>query len=209
MIKELFLEKIKERKEQEEKTEYIRASEIGNCPLATTLRLKGYEPTIEDEKLLIFEVGNAVHLNFQNVLEEELEDVEKEFTDEELHIKGHIDGRYKDYVIEFKSISPYALKKADLPYKHHIEQVHMYMHLTGLKKAIIVYVDKSSGNIIEYEVEFDSEIFLNLIEKIEKIKTLKEKDIKELEKMKKEDLEIEEWQCKYCLQKENCPIKEG
>ena len=211
MIKELLLEKIKERKSQEEHTPYIRSSEIGGCPVASALRLKGYKPQVEDDKLLIFEIGNSIHINMQSVLGDLLEDVEKEFIDKKLGVSGHIDGRIGDTVIEFKSISPYALQKArnELPYQHHIDQVHLYMHFTGLKKALIVYIEKSSGDILEYEVGWDEERWQKLKEKIEYIKSLVEKDEQEFANETIEKLGIEEWHCKYCFYNENCPAKEN
>ncbi|RUM50047.1 MAG: hypothetical protein DSY47_02610 [Hydrogenothermus sp.] len=211
MIKEIFLQKIKERKEKEEHTPYIRASEIGGCPLASALRLKGFKPFIDEDKLLVFEIGNAVHLNFQSVMSDILEDVEKEIKDEQLGVSGHIDGRIGDTLIEFKSISPFALKKSrnELPYQHHIDQVHLYMYMMGLRKAIIVYIEKSSGAILEYPVEFDEERWEGLKQKIEYIKSLVEEPIEELREVSLEELKIEEWHCKYCFQKANCPAYEN
>lgn len=204
MIKELILKRIKEREQRH--SDYIRASEIGNCPLSVALRLKGITPKVEDDKLLIFEIGNAVHTNIQKVLEDVLEDVEKEFIDDNLQITGHIDGRIEDKIIEFKSISPSAIKKGNLPYSHHIEQATIYMYLTGLKKALIVYLDKTYGNILEYEIEFDKQLFEKLKEKIGYIRELSEKDIDELSNLTKEELGIQDWQCNYCMQKLNCPV---
>jgi len=205
MIKELILQKISERK-KEVREGYITASEIGNCPLSIALRLKGIEPEVEEVKLLTFEIGNAVHTQVQKLLEDVLEDIEKEFYDEELRLSGKIDGRIGDRIIEFKSISPSAIKKGNLPYQHHKEQATIYMHLTGLRKALIVYIDKNYGNILEYEIEFDNQLFERLKKKMEYIRQLAEKDKKELSELSKEELGIQDWQCNYCLQKSNCPI---
>jgi len=205
MIKEIFLQKIKERKEREEHTPYIRASETGGCPLSSALRLKGFKPFVDEDKLLVFEIGNAVHLNFQDVMSDVLEDVEKGFVDETLGVSGHIDGRIGNIVIEFKSISPYALKKSQLPYEHHIDQVHLYMHFTKTDRAIIVYIEKSSGAIHEYEIEFDQERFEKIKQKISFIKSLVDKPLDELSNLTASQLQIEEWNCRYCFQKQNCP----
>ena len=76
--------------------------------------LKGYSPEIDEKTLLILELGNSVHLNMQEILKDELEYVEHEIFDYELKIVGHPDGVIDDIVIEFKTISPWALKKAEV-----------------------------------------------------------------------------------------------
>ncbi|WP_457644190.1 hypothetical protein [Persephonella sp.] len=81
-----------------------------------------------------------------------------EIYDYELKIVGHPDGVIKDTVVEFKTISPWALKKAEvLPYHHHIFQLTGYMYLLRKSKGLIVYIEKSSGEIYEYPVQLTDE----------------------------------------------------
>ena len=205
MIREIVLKKLKDREKQN--YEYIRVSELGGCPLAPALRLKGYSPEIDEKTLLILELGNSVHLNMQEILKDELKYVEHEIFDHELKIVGHPDGVINDTVVEFKTISPWALKKAEvLPYPHHIFQLLGYMYLLRKDKGLIAYIDKSSGEIYEYPVQLTDEDIEILKNKVNLIYALSQQSTETLSLLDKETLDVKDWQCKYCFYKHYCPV---
>ncbi|WP_457628128.1 CRISPR-associated protein Cas4 [Persephonella sp.] len=205
MIRQLILKKLKDR--EEKNYEYVRVSELGGCPLAPALRLKGYKPRIDEKTLLTLELGNGVHLNMQDILKDELEYVEQEIYDHELKIVGHPDGVIKDTIVEFKTISPWALKKAEvLPYPHHIFQLTGYMYLLRKEKGLIVYIEKSTGEIYEYPVQLTDEDIKILKAKVNLIYVLSQQDMETLNLLDKETLDVKDWQCKYCFYKHHCPV---
>jgi len=76
VIKELITELLKQKESKHSRAGFIRASEIGNCPLAVAMRLKGVKPDIPEDKLMVLEIGSKLHLVFQEILEGFLHNVE-------------------------------------------------------------------------------------------------------------------------------------
>jgi CRISPR/Cas system-associated exonuclease Cas4 (RecB family) len=208
MIKELVLEQLKSREGKGTRREFIRASEIGSCPLAVALRLKGIRPDIPEDKLMVLEIGSKLHLTFQEILKNHLTNIEKELVDEELKLSGHIDGTMEVngelYIVEFKTISPYALRYGNVPYEHHIDQLHAYMYLwnktqdTRIEKGLLVYMDKSSGNIYEYEIPYEMRMDF-LLDRISEIRSLTAKSLCEI------DFQPDTSKCKWCFYRLGCP----
>ena len=211
MIKELVLEQLKLKEGRGVKEGFIRASEIGSCPLAVALRLKGIRPDIPEDKLMVLEIGSKLHLIFQEILKDHLTNIEKELVDEELKLSGHIDGTMevngKLCIVEFKTISPYALKYGNVPYEHHIDQLHAYIYLwnktqdqdTRIEKGLLVYMDKSSGNIYEYEIPYDEMRMDFLLDKISEIRSLTAKSLYGIE------FQPDTSKCKWCFYRLGCP----
>jgi len=56
--------------------------------------------------------------------------------------------------------------------EHHIDQFHSYVYLrnktqdTKIEKGLLVYMDKSSGNIYEYEIPYDEMRMDFLLDKV-------------------------------------------
>ena len=208
MIKELMTELLKQRESKQSREGFIRASEIGNCPLAVAMRLKGVKPDIPEDKLMVLEIGSKLHLVFQEILEGFLHNVEMKLVDEELKLIGHIDGTMiidgRLCIVEFKTISPYALKYGNLPYEHHIDQLHAYIYLwnktqdSRIEKGLLVYMDKSSGDIHEYEVPYDEMRMDFLLDKISEIRKLSSMPLDEVEHF------FDTSKCKWCFYRSSC-----
>jgi CRISPR-associated protein Cas4 len=209
MIKEMILERLQLRKIERVKENFIRASEIGNCPLSVALRLKGISPDIPKDKLMVLEIGSKLHVAFQDLLQDCLTNVEKELTDEELKLSGHIDGTMEVNgelcIVEFKTISPYALRYGNVPYEHHIDQLHAYIYLwnktqdSRIEKGLLVYMDKSSGNIYEHEIPYDEMRMDFLLYRISEIRNLVAKSLYEI------DFQPDTSKCKWCFYRLGCP----
>lgn len=102
------------------------------------------------------------------------------FKDEQLRIEGHSDGlllvpgRPGIGVFEGKSISErgaYDVRSA--PKVDHIVQVHVYMHLTGLKWGKILYWNKGKHGLqalIEHDVERDDELIKIIVDGVKSIR---------------------------------------
>lgn len=70
-------------------------------------------------------------------------------SDDDLKYCGHCDGimlsrEGKKFVFEFKTISKSQYGGLKAPKHEHVVQVHAYMNALGLKKAVVMYLDKGS-----------------------------------------------------------------
>lgn len=102
-------------------------------------------------------------------------------------IKGRVDAVIGDYVVEIKSSG----SDKNLPYEHHIIQTRIYLWLSNLNKALIIYV--TPNRIVEYQIEgaiSDRE----LIELVKNIITCQQ-------------VPRHTWECKYCIYSILCPSK--
>jgi len=158
---------------------------------------------------MVLEIGSKLHLIFQEVLKDCLTNIEKELVDEELKLSGHIDGTIEINgelsIVEFKTVSPYALRYGNIPYEHHIDQLHAYMYLwnktqsSRVSKGLLAYMDKSSGNIFEYEIPYDGSRMALLLDRISKIRELASKPTEEI------DFQPDTSKCKWCFYRLGCP----
>jgi hypothetical protein len=73
------------------------------------------------------------------------------------------------YVFELKSIKAenfYGLTEPEWTY---LAQVHLYMFLTGIPRALIVYESKNTQEIKEFVIKQDDAVLKSLLERIKKI----------------------------------------
>ncbi len=80
------------------------------------------------------------------------------------------------------------------------------MYLLRKEKGLIVYIEKSTGEIYEYPVQLTDEDIKILKAKVNLIYTLSQQDMETLNLLDKETLDVKEWQCKYCFYKHCCPV---
>lgn len=55
---------------------------------------------------------------------------------------GRVDAVVHKSLIEIKSVNPWALEKPNLPYRHHVDQLHVYCELLKPEKAFLVYIER-------------------------------------------------------------------
>lgn len=73
------------------------------------------------------------------------------------------------YVFELKSIKAenfYGLTEPDWPY---LAQIHLYMFLTGIPRALMVYESKNTQEIKEFVIKEDPSVTKRLLERIRQI----------------------------------------
>jgi len=78
------------------------------------------------------------------------------------------------YVVDIKSMNSMVFKNLDEPKQEHIDQVQLYLHYLDPKKGILLYVNKDSQELKEFEIEYNPkraqfllESFRNLKKKID------------------------------------------
>ena len=213
LLKKALLEKSKE--EQNKYQGMLRVSELSQCPVKAVWSFLGEEPQVDEEKLPILAIGSNLHEMLQGFLP--VEEAEKEFVRKhgDYQIVGHIDGIMTDpetgekFIVEFKTIADKVYRngkttKDYLPSSHHILQAHFYMRMTGLEKAKIVYLLKSSGEIVEFDVDYDPEVEQEMLKVLDEAVSIL-KGNKEVVDIYNESQSVSEnWKCKYCFYSHLC-----
>jgi CRISPR/Cas system-associated exonuclease Cas4 (RecB family) len=130
-------------------------------------------------------------------------------SEEKYNFKGNTDGvieierdvQESRYIIDFKSIKDKRFSFLKEPDHKYIVQVMIYMWLTGVKKAIIYYEDKSEHSIKEFVVNYDEKMVENI-----KLTALKLNKILKLGKIPKrpEGYDYDCFHCKYCDYRSVC-----
>ena len=169
MLVELIQKHYAQEEEDRKWASPIRMSSAGQCARKIAYQLHGFkmEPLSARARML-FRLGDLVEKDLVEVsVKYGLVDMQKEVEVEIAGhtIKGHIDGRVGDTVVDFKSCSDYAFKlaesgKIDESYSCNM---HMYMKGMGLKKALLVYYKKHTSHICEVEINWDDRVWDTIV----------------------------------------------
>lgn len=171
----MIAEKIYQAYEQAQLTErerpYLGASEIGSCSRYLWLKFHGcFKPKFDGRTLRVFQRGNLEEeriINDLRLIGLEIRDRDedgKQFSVESCdgHLKGHIDGAVKWadewFLLEIKTMNDKnfadVIKKGvRKSHPKHWFQMQMYMHLTGLQRALYIPVNKNDEQIHNEVVE--------------------------------------------------------
>lgn len=185
LLNEYLLEKKKENDGQRAELEKKRRdtkdfkfypSSIGKCSREIVYAMLGYsKPEIPSRVLRIFDNGDSMHERYQNWFGEMgiLISPELPIKDEELGISGRTDAliRINDelVLVELKSSNTRQferMQKEGLPKEEFSKQLQLYLHLTGIKKGIILIENKNDQSILEFTEDYDNELANELIKKI-------------------------------------------
>ena len=161
---------------------------------------------ISEEKAGLFEIGRLFHDFLSRTFKDgglTMKSVEAPFSivflfeNEIIRISGRADLiitlNGEDYIIEVKSVK----KLPKQPFKHHVEQVQLYLAGYGLTHAFLVYLEKSYLKNIIFSVDFNIEKFRKLVERAATLhKHLKGGD--------PPAPDGEPWECRYCEFKKDC-----
>ncbi len=140
-------------------------------------------------------LGEFAHIGIEKVLREILgEDVVKvevefergiEVEGKGFVIKGRIDAIVGDTVLEIKT----TRSDANIPYQHHIQQLRIYLWLTGFNKGLLLYV--TPERLVEFPVQnpaSDGEI-------VDAVRSV----------LVGEPAPRYPWECQYCPYAQLCP----
>jgi len=169
----------------------VRVTELVQCLLKSWLeRVHGYLPS--DKKLVVLVLGDDVHylMNARFPLGEGEVRVEKEYKG--VRIRGRVDRILGDAVLEFKTASRVPLSPLD----HHVDQLQLYLWLTGKERGFVVYVSKVNGDVKAFEVVRDEERVSELLDRA----LILSKCLKEGVRPKPEP----GWLCKFCEFRNKC-----
>ncbi len=188
-------------------------SEIGKCMRKLWYSYK-YPKKVEPDLLKVFELGNIIHDFIARVIKSEktpeVKLLEEEYpvvmAVDDFVISGRVDDLMlviasgKKYLIEVKSSRNIDYVKS--PQKTHETQLQFYMHSTGVKNGIILYVDKRDLRTKAFEINYSEEEAKKIIERFRKIhRTLKQNELPEPEA---KQIQEWNWMCKYCEYADMC-----
>lgn len=204
LINQFYSDRAKKRNEKDQTRFYI--SDAGKCPRAVYFRFKGApKKELEPEKMRVFEVGDHTHMRLLSVLfslglvrATEIKIPPQEIISGKADaIIGFEDG--KPWLIDFKSISDFAFQKLNEPRPDHVKQVQLYMHYFKVPQGILLYENKNTQELREFQVQYNSTIVQRLLGELEILKEQIEKDtIPFIPK------DLESWRCEYCEYQEEC-----
>ena len=140
-----------------------------NCARRKMLSFHGYRADeASDTMLVLGELGTWNHYRQQlmGLSTGLLDDIEVPVHSQELLISGSIDGITPDGKgVEIKTVhTDYYRRlfyKADVekePLEKHLIQIHAYMRAMNTKQFLLVYLNRSDGEITEFTVTYDSTI---------------------------------------------------
>jgi hypothetical protein len=169
----------------------IRPSEIGGCTrkIVSSILGIGSDELVTPQQQRIFDNGNYVHKRYLKSYiprigcVAKVKDIDgkiKEFIDfpienKEYWLKGKPDAIiFNDenglpYIFELKSIKQELFIGLQQPDPSYIAQVHIYMFLTNIPRAIVFYENKNTQDIKEFEILKDQNLLDSLLLKIKLI----------------------------------------
>ena len=122
-----------------------------------------------------------------------------EVEEEGIKIRGRIDHIDDNCIWELKTVKNlyYYIEKPD---SNHVKQIMIYLHAFKRDKGRIVYIEKNTLQIIEHEINYDNNIFKDIMAQFTEVhKCLVEKKLPE----KLKDYP-NNFKCQVCDFKEKC-----
>lgn len=152
-------------------------SETNNCARRMVYMFRGVEmiPTTDGRAYRIFDTGHDFHARMTRYFREMKiligEEVKVSYADPPIPV-AYIDAiiRWEDKksIVELKSIGEdgFAYRKTfNKPKDDHVQQVRIYMRLTKIEDAYIIYENKNTQEILVFKVEQDEEEINKLFKK--------------------------------------------
>lgn len=187
---------IKKSSQHYPRTRVIRPSSIADCTRKIVCDILGFLPPepIEPRRQRIFDNGDSVHTRYLKYYlprmgiaakilaadrkgKQKVKDfIEVSLKEDDYWIKCRPDAviiNRKDnnryYVLEVKSMRSDLFDALEYPDANYIQQVHLYMFVTKVPRAIILYENKDTQDIKEFVIEQDDALLEKILAKIRSI----------------------------------------
>lgn len=207
MLKELIDQFYLENQKKREQTHFY-ITDAGKCPRAVFFKFKNAPCEPYDARILrIFEHGENIHRSIFNILYRLKLGVTTEVSipSQEI-ISGRADAilcmNGENYVLDIKSINSILFRGLNEPKEDNIYQVQLYMHFFGIKKGLLLYVDKDRQEMKEFFLDYDEALCKGLLDKFYILKDQVEKN---LVPARLADFP-RGYQCRYCQYKDVCKM---
>lgn len=198
----------KNKQTENKSRDYFYASETGKCEKSIYFTFKKKSKNIEPSGLKAMDNGDYVHARYFKLLAEMGLLVAAEVTPIKYRdlIHGRCDAiitdKFKNYILEIKSISYWSYRNLEKPTEEHEIQTLIYMYLFNIIDGLILYEDKNSNNCKIFELKLDDLNIKKVEDKLTKLKKLKEQIDKNIEPQ----CNYDEEKCKYCSFKKECNV---
>lgn len=153
-------------------------SEISNCLRKTWFSHKVKKP--EDSRLrALFESSSMLQKFILNVLKSDptldievlKAEVPVRIEEKDFIISGKVDSLIVAEINRYKTLIDVRAVKVlpQQPRKSHLAQMQIYMHGTGTKSGILLYIQKDSLQTSQFVAEYDREKIANIINRFRKL----------------------------------------
>ncbi len=193
------------KKQGKRKQTHFYVSNAGKCPRQVFFAMKDYpRKPMEVHALRKMHHGDVVHSKLKNILYSLgiVKATEIEIPPQEL-ISGRADAiigmNGKEYVVELKSISSFGFEQLDNPKDSDMKQLMLYMHYFSIPRGVLVYENKNTQELKEFEVDYDEMLARKILDSFARLK----QDI-DSGRVPGKPRELEQWQCDYCPYIEEC-----
>lgn len=105
-------------------------------------------------------------------------------------------------IVELKSINDKGfqyLQKKNEPKEEHVQQLQLYMHMTGIHRGLLLYENKNDQTLMDFWVDYDKYIADAVMLKIKKAAYYYKNG-----KYPNRDYQKDSFQCKYCNYRSIC-----
>lgn len=174
---------------------------------------------IEPGRLKLFEAGNILHEFIIQVFKSEKNVDKIKFLESELPFKLDqkefiISGRLDDIVIakednkkiivEVKTVRDvrFSIK----PNKNHVMQLQFYMHATGIRDGIILYIDRTNLKTKAFEISYDEKHSLDILKRFKALHELLKNNVLPIDEAKQSKETL--WMCNMCEYRAKCDRNE-
>jgi len=149
---------------------------------------------LDENKVVILGLGLSTHLALEEVLREKGYRAEEQilYKTNEVTLAGTPDLIFNHIVLDIKTVNKIPPK----PYDHHVKQVNAYIRMANALMGFIVYICKRDGRIEICPVEYDEEMFKEILERAKVLKECLEKRIPPPKEVG--------FMCNYCEWEEKC-----
>ena len=193
-------------------------SEIGGCIRKVWYSYK-HPVDLKPEVSKIFQLGNILHDFVVEVLESErnseVELLKSEFP---LKIQGNgflVSGRVDDLILVKESgksllVEVKSTKSTDYVKEassQHLMQLQLYMHATGIRNGIVLYIDKTNLHTKSFSEDYSEEKAKDIMERFEQLHQLLSNNL--LPTAEAKSKEDKSWLCNYCEYAEQCGKNEA
>ncbi len=173
----------------------------------------------DTDSLKIFEIGNLLHDFVFHVFKNEKNAHKIKFIEAELPVKMDfkdflVSGRLDDVVvavedsrkmiIEVKSVAD--VRRMDKPNKNHVMQLQFYMHATGIKDGIVLYIDKKNLKTKAFEIAYDEKHSKDIVKRFSILHKLLTSDVLPIDEAKQSEETL--WMCGMCEYRSKCDRNE-
>jgi len=166
MFRQILKETYREYKPNE-----IHVHEIVQCLRKSYYQRKYYSSEythLSDTKCVILGLGILVHRAIEELFSQMLGSTSEKVYEKvitvngvEYKLVGTVDIAFDDTIVDIKTVN----KIPDRPYDHHYYQLQLYMYLTGVHKAYVVYICKKDGRVKVFDIIRDQRTIDLLLER--------------------------------------------